>query len=398
MKKMFYVILLSLISCSMFAQKNKYEFRDLVFQCFEKIDDGKSDVEVKRWLKAHFKTEETPECYIVKGLPYGFNTNVYFHPTKIVFEQENVSSFEDLDAINRAIASAINAFKMFGYLDVVNYDYKIYDVRRKKTWRMTTDLNPYQGIAWLTIKGDVKIYKSKEQIAKEKKEAEEAKKKLEEQRKQEEAKQVKKQKEVEKILAIYQETDIKSKATDYLNTKYAKQIKECERKLEKLVLNYAGDVNILLCGDSTGINIVKLDEDIVNDELNNLQPSSTIFYTLNGENYYKCQDKIFFTKKIHVETKTFEHGYSGLKNRGGTFQYYGNILDMVKKACEQNFTKRGEYFFEYSIIGDEVIVKELILERKQRDEIRGKKTIGRKILTIGGSVVLLGVIAACSAL
>jgi hypothetical protein len=100
----------------MFAQKNKYEFRDLVFQCFEKIDDGKSDVEVKRWLKAHFKTEETPECYIVKGLPYGFNTNVYFHPTKIVFEQENVSSFEDLDAINRAIASAINAFKMFGYL------------------------------------------------------------------------------------------------------------------------------------------------------------------------------------------------------------------------------------------------------------------------------------------
>ena len=109
---------------------------------------------------------------------------------------------------------------------------------------------------------------------------------------------------------------------------YAKQIKECERKLEKLVLNYAGDVNILLCGDSTGINIVKLDEDIVNDELNNLQPSSTIFYTLNGENYYKCQDKIFFTKKIHVETKTFEHGYSGLKNRGGTFQYYGNILDL----------------------------------------------------------------------
>ena len=79
MKKMLYVILLSLISCSMFAQKNKYEFRDLVFQCFEKIDDGKSDVEVKRWLKAHFKTEETPECYIVKGLPYGFNTNVYFH-------------------------------------------------------------------------------------------------------------------------------------------------------------------------------------------------------------------------------------------------------------------------------------------------------------------------------
>ena len=224
---------------------------------------------------------------------------------------------------------------MFGYLDVVNYDYKIYDVRRKKTWRMTTDLNPYQGIAWLTIKGDVKIYKSKEQIAKEKKEAEEAKKKLEEQRKQEEAKQVKKQKEVEKILAIYQETDIKSKATDYLNTKYAKQIKECERKLEKLVLNYAGDVNILLCGDSTGINIVKLDEDIVNDELNNLQPSSTIFYTLNGENYYKCQDKIFFTKKIHVETKTFEHGYSGLKNRGGTFQYYGNILDMVKSLLKE---------------------------------------------------------------
>ena len=58
-------------------------------------------------------------------------------------------------------------------------------------------------------------------------------------------------------------------------------------------MNYAGDVNILLCGDSMGVNIVKVDEDIVNDELNNLQPSSTLFYTLNGENYYKCQDKIF---------------------------------------------------------------------------------------------------------
>lgn len=398
MKKMLYVILLSLISCSMFAQKNKYEFRDLVFQCFEKIDDGKSDVEVKRWLKAHFKIEETPECYIVKGLPYGFDTKVYFHPTKIVFEQENVGSFENLDKINRAITSAINAFKMFGYLDVVNYDYKIYDVRRKKTWRMTTDLNPYQGIAWLTIKGDVKIYKSKEQIAKEKKEAEDTKKRLEEQKRQEEAEQVKKQKEVEKILAIYRETDIMSKVTDYLNNKYTEQIKACERKLEKLVLNYTGDVNILLCGDSTGVNIVKIDDDIVNNELNNLQSSSTIFYTLNGEHYYKYWDKIFFTKKIHVESKTFEHGYSGLKNREGRFQYYGSLSDTVKKACEQNFTKQGEYFFEYSIIGDEVIVKELILERKQKDEIRGRKTTGRKILTIGGTVVLLGVIAACSAL
>lgn len=398
MKKMLYVILLSLISCSMFAQKNKYEFRDLIFQCFEKIDDGKSDVEVKKWLKAHFKIEETSECYIVKGLPYGFDTKVYFHPTKIVFEQENVGSFEDLDKINRAITSAINAFKMFGYLDVVNYDYKIYDVHRKKTWRMTTDLNPYQGIAWLTINGDVKIYKSKEQIAKEKKEAEEAKKLLEEEKKREEAKQIKKQKEIEKILAIYQETDIKFKVTDYLNTKYAEQIKACERKLEKLVLNYTGHVNILLCGDSTGVNIVKIDDDIVNNELNNLQPSSTIFYTLNGEDYYKCQDRIFFTKKIHVKTKTFEHGYSGLKNRGGKFQYYGSLSDTIKKACEQNFTQQGEYFFEYSINGDEVIVKELILERKQRDEIRGRKTTGRKILTIGGTVVLLGVIAACSAL
>lgn len=351
-------------------------FRELAVKC---------NLPVKEYLYRYF-----PKGSVSDQANPLYNTIKLPMPEKIAIQiEESIQQFEFV------LEFKMTSYKIFSKGSVNNYFVPLGNVVNM----YIIDKKSHE-IYYAVDKNRLKVLKvQQEKIRQEKlqrEEQERAEQIKEQEREQQE--QIKKERECKKIFSSINEVAIESKVTDYLNTKYAKQIKECERKLEKLVLNYAGDVNILLCGDSMGVNIVKVDEDIVNDELNNLQPSSTLFYTLNGENYYKCQDKIFFTKKIHVETKTFEHGYSGLKNRGGTFQYYGNILDMVKKACEQNFTKRGEYFFEYSIIGDEVIVKELILERKQRDEIRGKETTGRKILTTGGAIVLLGVIAACSAL
>ena len=241
----------------------------------------------------------------------------------------------------------------------------------------------------------------KELTEKEKKEqellkAQERERRIKEQERQE---QVRREKEIERILPIIEQTNISYAVNDYYNKKYFKEIKSDNNVLALRKLEFKGDVDVLLKVDTARVDIVKIGEEIVNEELNILSRPTTKYCTFNGVDYYKCQGHMFCYKKIYVRTKTFEKGYGGVRNRGGKFEYYKNIPDNVKKECELNFTKRGEYFFEYTIVGDDVTVKELSsLERKQKDEMRGRKTTGRMILNLGCGALLLGALAVGAAL
>ena len=245
----------------------------------------------------------------------------------------------------------------------------------------------------LTKKEKEKLEKQEREKEAEQRERERQEREREvEQRERERQERLRDEKEIREALMELDVTKITSDVTDYFNDKYAREIKRWDRRLSTYELKYVGEVNVLLCVDSLGADIVKVENDIVNGGLNILMQSSTRYYTLDDVTYYKSQNKIFFTKSIQVKTKTYKHGYSGGKNKGRYFKYYVNVPNEVKKACEQNFMKRGEYFFEYTTVDGDVSVKELNgLERKQKDEIRGRKTTGRKILNIGGSMLLVGI-------
>ena len=346
MKRVLCVILLSAITYSLFAQKGKYEFRDLVFQCFEKIDDGKSDKEVKAWLKANFDVEESPECCVVKGLPKGFNTSVYFYSTQVVFEQEKIETFDDLDVINQAVASAIDAFKMFGYLKVVSYDYKIYDVHRKKTWRMTTDLNPYQGIARLIIKGDVKIYKSKEQIDAENKRKEEEKKLQEQERIEKEAREAE-----ERLNRMFDA--LYSYGVNYLIDSLEHQAVEeffANRGIVKSV--YSSYVAVV--DTSKQIILVQKDDVILNDILKNEMLNNEFEHKQLNEFAEIVNGKLFFRIEYNtpLEIQTYR---APVQYDGNRFICNLNLPNETKRFVGSDMIKRGRYYFIWEMLDNRLV-------------------------------------------
>lgn len=237
--------------------------------------------------------------------------------------------------------------------------------------------------------------KKEQQILEEQERAERIK---EQERKQQE--QIKKEENVKKIFSSVNEVAIESKVTNYFNNKYIEKINDYEGKLDTIKLGYAGKVSVMIGGDSLGVDVIKIEYEDENEKviLDNWIQVAKYYCTLDGIDYYEYQGKIFYLKKVNIKTHLFEYGFGGLKNKGKKFTFYRNVPDLVKKACEQDFRQQGEYFFYYLMIDNEVSIKKLELERKQRDAIRGGKTTGRKILnTIGligiGVVALIGAAA-----
>ena len=236
--------------------------------------------------------------------------------------------------------------------------------------------------------------KKEQQILEEQERAERIK---EQERKQQE--QIKKEENVKKIFSSVNEVAIESKVTNYFNNKYVEKTKTYKGKLDTLKLGYTGEVNVMIGGDSLGVDVIKIEDEDEKVILDDWIQVAKYYCTLDGINYYEYQGDIFCLKKLNIKTHSFEYGFGGLKNKGRKFKYYRNVPDLVKKACEKNFSQRGEYFFYYLMIDNEVSVKNLELERKQRDAIRGGKTTGRKILNTIGLIgaVALGLIGAAAA-
>jgi len=179
-----------------------------------------------------------------------------------------------------------------------------------------------------------------------------------------------KEENVKKIFSSVDEVAIKSKVTNYFNNKYIEKIKTYKGKLETLKLGYAGEVNVIIGGDSLGVDVIKIEHEDENKKamLDNWIRASKYYCILEGIVYYEFQGKISYLKKLN-----FEYGFGALKSNGKKFIYYRNVPDLVKKACEQNFRQRGEYFFYYLTIDDEVSLKKLELKREERDAVRGRK-------------------------
>lgn len=207
--------------------------------------------------------------------------------------------------------------------------------------------------------------------------------------------------EIEKILSKIDTSNISSNITNWYNKKYFKEINSNNNELIPQKLKFDGDVNVWIQTDSSGsTNIVRIEEEIIHPQLNKLLNSSSLYCTLNETNYRKFSnyyqyptDCFFWQQKVHIRTQTFEKGYGCLRNKGRKIKFYKNTPDRVKLACKKEFTKRGEYFFEYMIIDGNVTTKELnTLTQTEKNEIRGEESTGQKLLYIGGSILLLGIL------
>lgn len=382
-----------------FAQKSKYEFRDLVFQVFEQIDNEKSNLEVIASLKRKFTIVEEDSCVLVKGLPVGFDTRIYFFKTKVVFEQKNVETTTDLGRISSAITSLVDVLNRFGYIVTANYEYKNYSLKRNNYWDMYTDFNPYQGITWLVIKGDIKIQKTKEQMAREEEQKrleENERKRKEEKERREREELLKREKEMGKLLSSINGSVLRYKVDSISCEKACKKVRSLDliESVKPLIEELPTEVKVLIHVDSLGMTIVKIDDDVVDHNLNVLFGPASNYCVVNGNVCYKHGSNIFFLMEMKVPVRYLETWVCGLKNRNGNFVYYREAPDKVQEWCRENILTNGFHAIEYVICGDKCIINKIVVDKKSEQFIKGKDPHKAKKVwkSIGGAILLGGLV------
>ena len=222
--------------------------------------------------------------------------------------------------------------------------------------------------------------------------------KIEEQRKQAENKR---KEEVEKILLTVNEKKIDEYVREYFENKLIKEseywdiLKGPQRKNIKTI------VNVKIYVDSLNTNIVSIGDDIINERLNTLywNSSQTHYCTINGTDYSKCQNSVFYNKKIDIETKTLEKGIYGLEKRKGKFKYYEAVPNEIQEWCESNITQNGFHSIQYINYNGKYTIKLINVTKDIKKVLQGKdpqkaKKVWRTTGSIGGSILLLeGLIA-----
>lgn len=140
MKKVTFLIITFVFSLSISAQ-SKPEFKDLVFSCFEKLDDGYSTEQVIDHLKTEFNAVElnaennSYRAYKVELPSERLYTRVLIMSGRIGFEIPT-HEIEDIGTIGRYFDATVNLFKSNGYLITINRNAGHYLLKRKeeKQW------------------------------------------------------------------------------------------------------------------------------------------------------------------------------------------------------------------------------------------------------------------------
>mgnify|MGYP007087742245 CR=1 FL=1 len=215
--------------------------------------------------------------------------------------------------------------------------------------------------------------------------------KIEEQRKQAENKR---KEEVEKILLTVNEKKIDEYVREYFENKLIKESEYWDINIKTIV-------NVKIYVDSLNTNIVSIGDDIINERLNTLywNSSQTHYCTINGTDYSKCQNSVFYNKKIDIETKTLEKGIYGLEKRKGKFKYYEAVPNEIQEWCESNITQNGFHSIQYINYNGKYTIKLINVTKDIKKVLQGKdpqkaKKVWRTTGSIGGSILLLeGLIA-----
>ena len=214
--------------------------------------------------------------------------------------------------------------------------------------------------------------------------------------------ELKRQKEVENILStLNRDVIVEEKVHDYYTNKLLKDSeywdvleKPKKEKIDTIV-------NVLIHVDSLNTNVVSIAGDDINKGLSSLywKDSQHHYCTINGINYSKYQNSVFYSKNISVKTKSLEKGIYGVEKKKDKFKYYKTVPNEVQEWCKNNIIKNGFYAIQYTNYGGEYTIELIDVPKDVKKILQGKdpqknKKIWTTIGSIGGSILLLGGIIA----
>lgn len=228
-------------------------------------------------------------------------------------------------------------------------------------------------------------------------------------RKQEELKEqeeLKRQKEVKSILStMNRDSIVEEKVHDYYTNKLFKDSKYWD-VLEKPKKEKVDTiVNVLIHVDSLNTNVVSIAGDNIDEELSNLylKNSKHTYCTINGINYSKYQNSVFYNKRISVETESLEKGVYGVEKKKGKFKYYKTVPNEIQEWCKDNIAKNGFYAIQYINYNGKYTIEFINVTKSVKRMLQGKdpqkrKKIWKTIGSIGGLILSLGIIVASKSL
>ena len=189
--------------------------------------------------------------------------------------------------------------------------------------------------------------------------------------------ELKRQKEVENILStLNRDAIVEEKVYDYYTNKLLKKSeywdvleKPKKEKIDTIV-------NVLIHADFLNTNVVSIAGDDINKELSSLywKSSQHHYCTINGINYSKYQNSVFYSKKISVKTKSLEKGIYGVEKKKDKFKYYKIVPNEIQEWCKDNITKNGFHAIQY-INYDGKYTIELINVTKEVKKILQQKSL-----------------------
>lgn len=250
--------------------------------------------------------------------------------------------------------------------------------------------------------GSLSIYPIKDtperrkKIEETRKQEEEARRQKEEKERREREELLKREKEMGKLLSSINESVLRYKVDSISCAKACKKVRSLDliESVTPLKEELPTKVKVLMHVDSLGMTIVKIDDDIVDHNLNVLFSSASNYCVVNGNVCYKHGSNIFFLMEMEVPVRYLEMWVCGLKNRNGNFVYYREAPDKVQEWCRENILTNGFHAIEYVICGDKCIINKIVVDKKSEQFIKGKDPHKAKKVwkSIGGAILLGGLV------
>ncbi len=195
-------------------------------------------------------------------------------------------------------------------------------------------------------------------------------------KREEEARQerIRREEYIKKLLALTNEQTINEQIAIYRHSRILEETRKLSAQYpnpHKAEINE--EVEVLIHLDSTIIDVVQIAEQRLNYELYLLFKIDTKPYcSLDGVNYYKFQNHIFYTKKIPINA-TVEKGLLGVKNKNGTLKYYGTFPSEVQEWCKKHIISNGFQEIQYTHYDNQYITKTATITKESAKSIQKKQ-------------------------
>lgn len=186
--------------------------------------------------------------------------------------------------------------------------------------------------------------------------------------------ELKRQEEVANILSTTNRDVIKEKVYSYYENKLLKESEfwDVSKKPKKEKIDTI--VNVLVHVDSLNTNIVSIANNILNNKLNTIywKSSQHHYCTINGINYSKYKNSVFYSEKMNIKTKFLEKGIYGVEKKKDKFKYYKTVPSEIQKWCKDNISKNGFNAIQYINYDGEYNIKLINVTKDVKKTLKQK--------------------------